>query len=233
MTALIIRFVTMCALSFSEFAFAVTPMVSVGYYHTVMLNANGTVETLGSNDHRQLGDRASVASRTKPMLVLGLSDVVAIAAGGFHSVALKSDGTVWAWGSNDHGQLGDGTSEGSRSRPMKVLGLSDVVSIAAGGFHSVALKSDGTVWAWGDNFYGQLGEGSTYSAARPIPAAIPNLNRVAAVSAGSYHTLALKADGAVATLGRILVGQLGLGYGGDPIGTPVPDHRYCGSDGMW
>ena len=78
-----------------------------------------------------------------------------IAAGGYHTVALRSDGSVWAWGLNHCGQLGDGTTI-AKSPPVQVRGLSDVTTIAAGNNHTVALKSDGSVWAWGSNSAGQL-----------------------------------------------------------------------------
>ena len=80
-----------------------------------------------------------------------------IAAGGYHSLALKSDGTVWAWGDNNMGQLGDGTiSDDDRTTPAQVPNLTGVVAIASRSCHSLAIKSDGTVWAWGDNSFGQL-----------------------------------------------------------------------------
>jgi len=86
-------------------------------------------------------------------------DIVQIIAGGSHSLALKKDGTVWAWGVNNFGQLGNGTMEDS-SIPVKVESLSDVVATDAGWDHSLALKKDGTVWAWGSNGSGQLGNGT-------------------------------------------------------------------------
>ena len=92
--------------------------------------------------------------------VQGLSSVTAIAAGEVHSLALKSDGTVWAWGNNYYGQLGDGTTT-DRYTPVQVQGLSSVVAVAADISHSLAVKSDGTVWAWGKNDHGQLGDGTT------------------------------------------------------------------------
>jgi alpha-tubulin suppressor-like RCC1 family protein len=85
-----------------------------------------------------------------------LSGVTAIAAANDHTVALKIDGKVWAWGDNSHGELDDGSTT-RRFRPFHVSRLSGIMGIAAGGSHSVALKDDGTVWAWGSNGHGQLG----------------------------------------------------------------------------
>lgn len=93
--------------------------------------------------------------------------VSAIAAGEGHSMALKSDGTVWTWGWNRDGQLGDGTNK-SRSTPRKVNGLTGVTAISAGSYHTVALKSDGTVWAWGDNSNGGVGDGTTTHRRTPV-----------------------------------------------------------------
>ncbi len=99
-------------------------------------------------------------NRLTPVQVSDLSGVIAIAAGEYHSLALKSNGTVWAWGRNNYGQLGNGTTT-NKNTPVQVSGLSSVIAIAAGTFHSIALKSDGTVWAWGVNEYGQLGDNTT------------------------------------------------------------------------
>ena len=106
-----------------------------------------------------MGD-GTYTNRTTPVQVSSLSGVTAIAAGGYHTVSLKSDGTVWAWGYNSNGQLGDGTTT-DRTTPVQVSGLSGVTAIAAGDLYTVALKTDGTVWAWGYNGYGELGDGTT------------------------------------------------------------------------
>jgi alpha-tubulin suppressor-like RCC1 family protein len=105
-----------------------------------------------------------------PVEVDGSSDVVVIAGGCYYTVALalKKDGTVWAWGANGAGQLGDGTKT-VQYVPVKVSGLSDVVAIAAGFNHTVALRTDGTIWAWGNNYYGQLGDGTTTERLTPVP----------------------------------------------------------------
>lgn len=101
-----------------------------------------------------------------------MSRVVAVAAGPQHNLALRSDGTVWAWGSNQSGQLGDGTTI-ARPTPVQVTGLADVVAVAAGQYYSLALKSDGTVWAWGQNHDGLLGDGTTTDRLRPVQVLFP------------------------------------------------------------
>jgi alpha-tubulin suppressor-like RCC1 family protein len=126
------------------------------------------------------------------------------------TVYLASDGTVWAWGSNSNGQLGDGTTTDSAT-PVQVAGLSGVTvtAIAAGEFHTVALASDGTVWAWGSNSNGQLGDGTTTDSATPVQ--VPVLSDATAIAAGSAYTVALKSDRTVWTWGANDRGQLGHG----------------------
>jgi alpha-tubulin suppressor-like RCC1 family protein len=119
-----------------------------------------------------------------------------VAAGYAHTVALKSDGTVEAWGDNSYGQLGTGNLT-AHLAPVK--GLTGVMAVAAGDSHTVALKSDGTVWAWGDNSYGQLGDGT--QTARLKPKELKGLANVIAVAAGMGHTVALKADHTVMVWG--------------------------------
>ncbi|MHC5055214.1 MAG: RCC1 domain-containing protein [Planctomycetota bacterium] len=136
------------------------------------------VWTWGDNDYWQLGSDSRLYEPT-PVQVLGpggsgfLTDVQAIAAGWKHTVALGTDGSVWAWGHNDRGQLGDGTRT-SRATPVQVVGpggtgvLTGIQQIAAGYLHTVALKADGTVWAWGRNDCGQLGDGTTTNTETPV-----------------------------------------------------------------
>jgi hypothetical protein len=132
--------------------------------------------------------------------VSGLSNVVAIAAGGSvsgqagggHTLALKADGSVWAWGLNSVGQLGDGTTI-NRTTPVRVSGLTNVTGIAAGGFHSVARTRDGRVWTWGYNGSGQLGDGTTTGRLSPVP--VLGLAGVVAIAAGDTHTMAVGATG--------------------------------------
>ena len=114
----------------------------------------------GNNAYGQLGDGTSTYRNT-PVQVSGLTGIkiTAIAAGVSHTVALKNNGTVLAWGLNSSGQLGDGSTT-DRNTPVPVIGLTNVIEISAGESHAAALKNDGTVWAWGSNGYGQLGDGT-------------------------------------------------------------------------
>ncbi|MGE5579277.1 MAG: fibronectin type III domain-containing protein [Bacillota bacterium] len=138
-----------------------------------------------------------------PVTVL---DVTGVASGNNHNLALRGDGTVWAWGYNDDGQLGDGTTI-QRTSPVQVSGLTGVIAIAAGDEHSLALKGDGTLWAWGRNNGGQLGDGTTTT--RKTPVQVKGLTGITALSAGIYHTLALKGDGTVWAWGDNNYYQLG------------------------
>ena len=182
--------------------------VSAGAMHTVGLKTDGTVVAWGWNNLGELGDGTTI-NQLSPVAVLGLSGVVAVAAGGSeYSLALKSDGTVWAWGDNRNGLLGNGNLTKSLV-PVAVPGLAGIVAVAAGGNHAAALKADGTVLVWGWNFYGQLGDGTVIT--RSTPVIVPGLSGVVSVSAGSVHTVALKSDGTVVTWGYNGNGQLGDG----------------------
>ena len=125
-----------------------------------------------------------------------------------HTVYAQSDGTLWAWGRNDDGQLGDGTTT-SRSLPVKIAGVSNVRSVAAGYDHTVVLTTDGKVYAWGNNSNGQLGDGSTVGRATPAQLTSADMSNVRAIDAGYKYTIALKADGTIWTWGYNNKGQLG------------------------
>ncbi|ETR69177.1 MAG: regulator of chromosome condensation RCC1 [Candidatus Magnetoglobus multicellularis str. Araruama] len=136
------------------------------------------------------------------------SKVVQIDAGFVFSIALKDDGTVWAWGSNSSGNLGDGTTI-YRSNPVQVIELSNVISITAGSNHSLAIKNDGSVWSWGFNCSGQLGDGTNSD--KKFPVKVPGLTNVCMIDAGIHYSLALKMDGTVWAWGSNSYGQLGDG----------------------
>ncbi|MBN8697094.1 MAG: RCC1 repeat- and reductase domain-containing protein [Bacteroidetes bacterium] len=123
-----------------------------------------------------------------------LGPIIQVDGGDVFCIALRSDGTVWAWGRNTHGQLGDSTTV-DRSIPVQMHGLSNIISISAGLRHTLALKNDGTVWACGENDGAQLGDSTQTS--RSIPVQVKQLTNVIAISAGVNHNLALKSDGTI------------------------------------
>ncbi|MCO1602121.1 RCC1 domain-containing protein [Desulfosporosinus nitroreducens] len=139
----------------------------------------------------------------------GVTHSFIAASGGSQSMlALNSDGTVWGWGINQNGQIGDGSTD-TRPYRVKVTGLADVKAIASGSTHSVALQRDGEVFTWGSNFSGELGNGTLKESYHPVK--VTGLSDVKAVSAGSLFTVALKNDGTVWAWGKNHSGQLGDG----------------------
>jgi alpha-tubulin suppressor-like RCC1 family protein len=177
--------------------------------HTVALKEDGTVWTWGNNWAGQLGD-GTMNGRWVPGQVSDFSGAKAVAAGWSHTLVVSSDSTVWACGSNWAGQLGNGTTTDSLT-PVHVAGggLKDVIAIAAGDSFSLALKSDGTVWAWGGNWSGQLGDGTTTNRLQPVQ--MSGLTGITAIAAGTNHGLALMGDGTVWSWGYNFEGQLGDG----------------------
>jgi alpha-tubulin suppressor-like RCC1 family protein/subtilisin family serine protease len=165
----------------------------------------------GYGPQGQIGDGTNVPYyRFAPAPVPTLSNVTDIVGSCYHSVARKRDGTVWAWGANNWGQLGDGTKT-NRFAPVAVLNLSNVTALAVNAptaIHTLALMSNSTVWAWGDNTRGKLGDGTQNASKIPIQTGLSN---VTAVAAGYNHTVALKRDSTVWTVGGNYYGQLGDG----------------------
>jgi len=131
-----------------------------------------------------------------------------ISAGNNHSLIIRDDGTVWAWGFNIYGQVGDGTVV-QRNTAVQVSGLTNVQQVEGGGSHSLALDTDGAVWAWGYNGYGALGDGS--GSHRYTPVKVSSLTDIVQLSAGECHSVALKSDGTLWTFGRNEWGTLGDG----------------------
>ncbi|HEX3784195.1 MAG TPA: hypothetical protein VHX38_31440 [Pseudonocardiaceae bacterium] len=190
--------------------------ISWGGGHSVALRNDGSVWTWGHNLFGGLGD-GTTETRLEPVKV-DLADVVEVTGGGGHTLARTADGTLWAWGRNDRGQVGDGGNETQLS-PVRVKGLENVEirSFIGGYFHSLVLATDGTVWTWGNNDSGQLGDGTFNN--RNNPDQVAGLSGVTAVAGGGGrnefgpggHTLALLEDGTIRGWGLNDAGQLGDG----------------------
>ncbi len=175
-------------------------------------------------------DANALIEPQEPLLTGGaqtfpLSPYIAMGAGFYHTLGLKKNGTVWAWGSNENGQLGDGTTEDSVIA-LPVLGLTQIEELAAGDFFSLALKQDGTVWAYGQNDFGQLGDGTAEDRAEAVQ--VSGLTNILDIAAGDAHSVALRDDGTVWSWGANRYGQLGDGTTQDSL-TPL---RVSGLDNV-
>lgn len=206
--------------------------LATGGSHSLALCSDGTLAAWGSNSNGQLGNGSTTASLIPVAVdltgILAGRRVVAVAAGASFSLALCADGAVVGWGLNSSGQLGNGNSTSSNVPVLVsnagILSGKSVVSITAGSAHCLALCSDGTLTAWGSNFSGVLGDGT--STGSNIPVAVIQTGalagkRVVALSAGQSHSLALCSDGTAVAWGANTNGQLGRG-GNVSSQTPVP-----------
>lgn len=160
----------------------------------------------GRNQFGELGSGGSQFGSDVPIHPADFEDFVGVAASG-HSVGVKSDGTVWTWGPREE----KGSNTGGSPVPVKLSGIDQITTVAAGYEHNLAIKNDATLWAWGDNRYGQLGDGSAQDQETPVP--VRHLVGVKAVAAGHGHSLALLQDGSLWAWGNNGVGQLGIGIG--------------------
>ena len=180
--------------------------VAAGHQHALILTHEGRVWVAGWNKYGQLGDGSTTDHNRFFQVINNGRKPVAVAAGEAHSIVLRRDGTVWATGRNNNGQLGDGSTV-HRSSFVKVI-PSGAADVAAGSSHSIVLTQDGSIWTTGLNEFGQLGDGSTTDRASYV-LVIPD--GVKAGAAGSLHSMVLKQDGSVWATGHNLYGQLGDG----------------------
>jgi len=188
--------------------------VAVGAYQDAYaLKTDGTVWAWGANGAGQLGNGTLVGGTfsANPAPVQGLGGVASIAAGSAGAYAVKLDGTVWSWGENSGGRLGDGTTT-NRALPVQVAGLTQAVSVTAGGYGDVfSIRSDGSVWGWGDNSFGEMLDSSN-GGQRLTPAPVPALAGFTQINAAGFGSSYLvKADGSAWSWGHNYAGQLGDG----------------------
>lgn len=172
------------------------------------LNCNGIIWSWGPNDVGQLGDGTAVAKSSPVSVTGGFADWCKISSGGFHTVGLRSDGTLWSWGHNSYGQLGDGTSI-TKSSPVSVVGgFTDWCQIDSGFRVSVGIRPNGTAWSWGHGYCGVLGDGTTVNKSSPV-SVVGGFTDWCQASAGWTQTMALKTNGTAWSWGRGDLGMLG------------------------
>jgi alpha-tubulin suppressor-like RCC1 family protein len=190
--------------------------VSCGESFTVVLKNDGTVWTFGENVYGQLGYFSNPS--LVPALVPGITNAIEISCGESHTMVLKSDNTVWTFGYNQFGQLGNGSMDTSSNFvPSQVLGITDAIAISGGKFHSCIIRTDNTVWTFGNNVSGQLGNSTNINSS--VPVQVTGMTDAEQVSGGSFHTAILKNDNTLWTSGNNLYGQFGNGTN---IGSNIP-----------
>lgn len=181
--------------------------IACGIMQSYALKADGTVYAWGYNMNGELGNNTTTDTNL-PVQVPGVNNVVAIAAGNNHFIVLLNDGTVWTCGNNNFGELGNATPVTYSASLVQVINLDSVVQITGGSNHSLALRADGTLWSWGYNYAGQLGDGTLLDSSFPVQV---NLNDVSFISGGGNFSLALKEDSTVWSWGDNIYSQLGNG----------------------
>jgi alpha-tubulin suppressor-like RCC1 family protein len=195
--------------------------IATGRNHSLFLKSDSSFWGMGYNYDGELGDGAgSIAgSYTNVPEQIVSSNVVAISAGYNNSLFLKTDGSLWAMGGNNHGQLGDGTSNLSTNRPEQIVS-SGVVEAVAGKFHDLFIKSDGSLWTVGANNAGGLGDGTTNSTSTPEQIVSSG---VIAIAGGGGLSLFIKSDGSLWGMGYDFYGELGDGFG---INSLLPEQIF-------
>jgi alpha-tubulin suppressor-like RCC1 family protein len=182
--------------------------ISAGSGHSIALKANGTLWSWGRNASGQLGN-GLVGNVSIPTQLGTDTNWSYISAGYEYTTAIKTDGTLWAWGDNTYGQLGDGTfgSANNKATPVQIGSDTNWLMVSAASGHTVAIKTNGTLWAWGANNYSQLGDGTIVN--KYLPTQIGLATNWQNVEAALYFNIAMKSNGTIWTWGRNDTGQLG------------------------
>jgi len=188
---------------------------------------DGSLWGWGSNGHGQIGDGTTTDSLI-PIRIGVDNDWVSVSTSGVAVMAIRADGTLWGWGRNYRGQLGDGTITNRHSPTWIGNGWT---SVSAGSSHTVAIRTDGSLWAWGWNFEGRTGLGPSATDTTLAPMQIGESTNWVSVSAGSSHTVAIRADGSLWVWGGNAHGQLGIGVTGQVTSRNTPVR--IGMDNDW
>jgi len=182
--------------------------LSVGRNHSIGVTTDGAAWAWGRNSYGQLGDNCTI-NRSSPVLVVGgFTDWCQVAAGGCHNIGLRTNGTIWAWGHNSYGRLGNNTTISYSSPASVVGGFTDWCQVSAGRCQTLALRTNCTAWTWGRNNLGQLGDGTTIARSSPV-SVVGGFTDWCQVATGSYHGLGVRCNGTAWAWGNNNCGQLG------------------------
>ena len=198
--------------------------VSAGRDHTAAIKTDGTLWTWGRGGQGQLGDNTATDKSTPVTTFAGGTNWKQVSSGGYHTAAIKTDGTLWTWGAGNYGQLG-GNQYINQSTPVTTFaGGTNWKQVSGGRLHSAAIKTDGTLWTWGKGTYGRLGDNTVTDKSTPVTTFAGGINWKQ-VSSGWFHTAAIKTDGTLWTWGRGGSGQLGTN---DTTDRPTPVTTFAG-----
>jgi alpha-tubulin suppressor-like RCC1 family protein len=198
--------------------------VSCGISHTAAIKTDGTLWTWGENTYGQLGDSTTINKSSPVQTICGGTNWKQADIGYWYIAAIKTDGTLWTWGYNNNGQLGDSTTTNRSSPVQTIAGGTNWKQVSCGISHTAAIKTDGTLWTWGYNGYGQLGDSTIIQRNSPVQTICGGTNWKQ-VSGGNYHTDAIKTDGTLWSCGYNKYGQLG---DSTSINKSSPVQTICG-----
>jgi len=202
--------------------------VACGYNITGAIKTDGTLWLWGVNTSGGLGDNTVTPKSSPVQTIAGGTNWKQVSCGIYHTAAIKTNGALWLWGNNPDGALGDNTIVNKSSPIQTVAGGTNWKQVACGQWHTAAIKTDGTLWLWGDNTNGgRLGDNTTTSKSSPVQTVAGGTNWKQ-VSCGYEYTAAIKTDGTLWLWGRNLTGQLGDNTGGTGTGKASPVQTIAG-----
>ena len=193
--------------------------VSAGAFHSAAIKTDGTLWTWGNGQYGQLGNNDTTQRITPVTTSAGGTNWKQVSAGEFFTAAIKTDGTLWTWGRGSHGRLGNNDTTLRNTPVTTFVGGTNWKQVSSGGYFCAAIKTDGTLWTWGQGTLGQLGDNTATDKSTPVTTFAGGTNWKQ-VSAGFFHCAAIKTDGTLWTWGRGIFGQLGTNDTTDKS-TPV------------
>jgi len=201
--------------------------VATGNTYTAAIKTDGTLWTWGSSGFGQLGTNTTVSRSTPVTTLSGGANWKQVDCGGYHTAAIKTDGTLWTWGVNSFGQLGDNTTTGRITPVTTFAGGTNWKQVSCAGYHTSAIKTDGTLWVWGSNYFAKLGINDTTNRPTPVTTFAGGTNWKQ-VACGGNFTSAIKTDGTLWVWGQNSYGQLGINLGLSTNSRTTPVTTFAG-----